>query len=434
MQTTFGDWTIALGIDWSMPSNAREIRTEKKRRTKQDFVLSSVAGQNWLGFHAPITGKVYAGALLVAMVKPNAVVYCPCDDSNAWVCAIYEGMPVVGHDKVLPIAEARNTAVEWSSMFAKAEVIGDIAGARATFADVIAVLDEGLAAKVIQKKQVAVALLNKHGISYRQIAVVALGGCLLVGSFFAFQTYRDIQRRNAASQLSFEDGARQAVMSANGKARIEAEQTAKAAAYKSQIESALRDHTKRTSVAALWSAFVAVRQSLPVSMNGYKPQAVDCTAQHCRVTWQGAGRFTSAAGKLSLPNVERNLTADLSAVSVFPVSVGDDAMPASQARTAEELRFIFQSYFGVHVTSFQADAMQAVLVNPPAGLAVAPKVVAEIGKWRMQIQAVAAVIDAKTMLGMLAKWPARVQMIRYQPAAGLVDVEGEYVFLTEKKV
>lgn len=442
MQTQFGDWSIALGIDWSMPSNAREIRAEKKRRAKEHFVLSSVGGQNWLGFHAPVTGKAYAGALLVAMVKPNAVVYFPCNEykdgdhimySDAWVCAISDGMPVVGYDKVLPLAEARNTAIEWASLFPKAEMIGDIAGAQGTLADVIAVLDDGLQAKAIQKKQIAVALLNKHGVSYGRIAVVAVGGGLLVGSFFAFQAYRDMQRRNAESQLSVEDAARQAAMSVQDKARIEAEQKAKAAAYQVQIDSALRDNAKRTSVAALWAGFAAVRQSLPVSMNGYKPQAVDCTAQQCRVTWQGAGRFTSAAGKMTLPNVERNLTADLSAVSVFPLTVDDDAMPASQARTAEELRFLFQSYFGLHAKSFQAEAMQAVVVNPPAGLAVPPKTVAEVGKWRMQLQGSAAVIDAKTMLGMLAKWPVRVQIIKYQQAAGLVDFEGEYVFLTEKK-
>ncbi len=442
MQTQFGDWSIALGIDWSFPSNLREVRAEKKRRAKDYFVLSSVGSQHWLGFHAPVPGKVYAAALLVAMVKPNAVVYFPVNEyseggntmySDAWVCAISDGMPVPGYDKVLPIVEARNTAIEWASLFPKAEMVGEISGAQSTLADVIGVVDEGLQSKAIQKKQIAVALLNKHGVSVARIAAVAVLAGVAVACFFGYQAYSDMKRKGAESQLSADDAARQFAMSSQEKARIEAEQKQKLAEFQGQLDAAKISSNLRPSVGALWSGFVTTRQALPVSKNGYKPQSVDCTPTGCRVTWLGAGRFTSAAGKLALPNVERNLTSDLSAVSVFPVVVGTDTMPASSAKTADELRFLFQSHFGLHAKNFQADASQPVVISPPAGLTLPPQTVADVGKWRVQIQGSAAVIDAKIMLGMLAKWPVRVQAIKYQPAASLVELEGEFVFLSDKK-
>lgn len=440
MQTHFQNWSLALGVDWSMPSNAKEIRAEKKRHTKDHFVLSSVAGQNWLGFHPPVVGTVYAGALLVAMVKPNAVVYVPVNPrvegdqtlySDAWVCAISDGMPVVGYDKVLPLADARSLAVEWSSLFPKAELVGDLSGAHATLASVIGVIDGGLQAKTIQKKQIAVALLNKQGVSVVRVAMVAAISGLAVATWFSVQAYREMQRKQTESQLALADAVRRATMSAQEKARLEAEQKAKLIAYEQQIAAARQEHKNRIAVGALWSATSAIRHSLPVSMYGYKPQVLDCTAAQCRLTWLGVGKFTSPAGKLRLPNVERNLTPDLLATSVFPLSLSKEGLPSSSVRSGEELRFLLQSQLGMH-GNFTADVPQAVVVQPPAGLSTQPRTVAEVGKWRMQLRGGAALIDTKAMLGMLAKWPVRVQGVKFQ-AGDSVDLEGDFVFMSDQK-
>lgn len=434
MQTQFGDWLIALGVDWSMPSNAGEIRAEKKRRAKDYSVLSSVSGQHWLGFHEPVAGKVYAGALLVAMVKPNAVVFHPIDEGNAWVCAISDGMPVPGrYDQVLPLAEARNTAIEWASLFPKAEMVGDISGAQASLADIFGVLDEGLKAKAIQKKQIAVALLGKNGFSAKRAVGIGLIGIVIAGLAVGGMMYRELQRKQTETQMSLEEAARQASLNAQDKARFESELRAKVTTYQGQIEAARRENEERLSPTALWAAFSVVRQSLPVSSHGYKPQSFECSVQQCRVTWLGAGRFTTAAEKLLLPNVEATLTPDLTANSVFPLTVVKDALPKSQARSADELRFLIQSDFAIHARAVQVEAAQPVTLAPPAGLNVVPEAVAQVGKWHMQVQGGTAVIDAKTIVRMIARWPMRITGIKYQPGSTAFDLDGEFIFLSEKK-
>lgn len=430
MQTQFGNWAIALGIDWTMPGDAREVRAAKKSRQKDASVqMNSVTGQRWLGFHAPASGKVYAGALLVAMVKPNAVVYQPLDENRAWVCAISDGMPVVGHDKILPASEARNTAIEWSSMFPQADMLGELSGAQSSLADVFAVLDEGLESKAIQKKQIAVALLNVSGVSFTRIGLIAGIALLAGGLAYGVTWYLDVRQKQKTGQLTLEQATRQSMASAQDKARQAAQHQASVTAFQAQVAAARAAQCVRNAPLSFWSGVAGVRQRTPLSVRGYRPTAYDCTAQACRVKWLGEGRFVSAADKLFVPNVERNLSADLAATAVVPFSVAKDRLPASRAKSADELRFLLQSNFVMHVRGFTVEAALPQTVNAPPAAGLPPAVVAEVGKWRAQLQGTSALLDAGTVLRMMAKWPIRVTSIKYQPGTGSVDLEGEFVYV-----
>lgn len=433
MQTELGSWSIALGIDWTMPSDASEVRAEKKMRPKHSHVLmSSATGQRWLGFHEPVSGKVYAGALLVAMVKPNAVVYQPLNDTHAWVCAIRDGMPAPGYDKVLPASEGRNAAIELSSVFQEAEMIGAISGAQASLADVFGVLDEGLSTKSIQKRQIAVALLSTGG--HPAMKIVAGVAALVIAGGLAYGVtwYLDVSEQQKNGQLSLEEAARQAMASAQTQARQEAERQAAQASFKGQIEAARIAQNIGPDSIAFWSGVNRIRRAIPHTIRGYKPQSYDCTPQACRVSWLGQGRFVSVADKLKLPNVERNLTSDLMAASVFPMSVGTAQLPRTGAQSADELRFQLQSMFALNLKSFSVDAPvpQSVAALPTAGLP--PVVVAHVGKWRAQMVGSSAVLDVTPILQRMARYPIRVTSIKYQPGPGSVDLEGEFVFMSEQ--
>lgn len=442
MQTQFGNWAIALGIDWTMPSDAGEVRAQKKKHAEQkehakdSFVLmTSSTGQRWLGFHAPVAGKVYAAALLVAMVKPNAVVYQPLNDQFAWVCAIQDGMPVVGYDKVLPASDARNTAIEWSSMFPQAEMIGDLQGAQASLADVFAVLDEGLESKTVQRKQIAFALLSTSGMPVGRIALAAVVVILAAALAYGVTWYMDVRKAQENNKLSLEDAARKAMASAQEKARLEAERKAAVATFHQQVDAARAAQQTRIVPASVWAGVSSVRGAVGISQRGYKPQAFDCTPQSCRVTWLGAGRFVRASDKLLLPNVERNLGAELTAASVFPLATRQGAMPAAKAGSGEELRLLVQSALSVHVKNLTVEAPQPLAISAPpaAGPGVQPVVVAEVGKWRAQLQGSSALLDAGTVLEMMGRLPIRVTALKYQPGANYVDLEGEFVFMSEQK-
>lgn len=436
MLTKIGNWTLVVGIDWTMPSDASEVRAERKKKERAGMatvLMQSNAGQRWLGFHAPLTGTAYAAALLVGMVKADAIVYQPLDDENAWVCAIQDGMPAPGYDRVLPASEARNTAIEWSSMFPSAEMIGELSGAQASLGDVVAVLDEALQNKSLQKKQIAVALLHSSGTAFKKAAgmvgVVVLAGGLAYGVTW----YLDVRQAQQEQQLSLEEAARRALASEHQKAELEARRQAALVSFKEQIGSAQAAQQVRFAPTAMWEAVTRVRRSVPHSNRGFKPQAFECSAQMCRVNWLGTGKFVSASDKLHLPNVERNLSADLVATSVYPMTVVQDRLPRAGVQSADELRFYIQSGLSMHMKSVVVEAAQAQSVTPPPGTGGTPAVVAEVGKWRAQIAGPSALLDTGAVLVMASKLPIRVTSIKYQPGPSSVDLEGEFVFIPEQK-
>lgn len=440
MQTQFGEWAVALGIDWTMPSDSKEVRAQKKKQAelaehaKDAFVLmTSDTGQRWLGFHAPVAGKVYAGALLVAMVKPNAVVYQPLGDGHAWVCAIQDGMPVVRHDKVLPAHEARDTAIAWSSMFPQAEMIGDLQGAQAGLADVLAVLNDGLESKTIKKKELTFALLSTTGLPVGRIALAV--GAVVFGAAAAYGVtwFTDVRDAQSKDKLTLEEAARQSMASAEAKAQVEAAKKAAQATMQTQVEAARAAQASRIVPVSFWSAMTAVRGTVPISLRGYKPQTYECVPATCRVSWLGAGRFVRVADKLLLPNVERNLSAELTATSAYPLVTRQGAMPRSRAESGEELRLLLQSALSVHGKNFTADAPQPVSITAPPAAGLQPVVVAEVGKWKLQMQGASAYLDAGALVELMNRLPMRVTSIKYQPVAHSVELEGEFVFMSELK-
>jgi len=184
---------------------------------------------------------------------------------------------------------------------------------------------------------------------------------------------------------------------------------------------------------SFWSGVNRVRRSLGLSIHGYRPQTYTCTPQACLVGWNGQGRFVSQADKLRLPNVERSLTNDYAATSNFPLQAREGAMPAAPARSAEELRFLFQADLSMYLKTLTVDAVQPLTVTAPPAASLPPVVVAEVGKWRASLNGPSAVLDVAPILQRIARYPARITLIKYQPASSSVELEGEFVYLSEQK-
>lgn len=430
MQTQFGNWIVALGVEWLLPKNKSEIRLAKKSRSKQSMVFVSTDVGDWIGFHAAGVGKVYSGALLVAMVEPNAVVYCPINEEMSWICAISEGMPVVGYDEVLPTSEARNKAKGWSNLFANADIIGELSGAKATVQDVLSVLEQELESKSLSKKQLAGALLVNNSISVVRIVVMSsiVFGVMLVG--WGVKTYKETQERKERDRLSLKEAAKRSFIEKLDYERAynQQQQALKNLAIKVASEKvAIRE---RVNPALMWDALTKVRQSLPPSMYGYKQQSYECGTDVCKVEWLGVGKFTNAAGKLSLPGVERSLSNDLKATSSFDIKRKRDVLPRVNAANIEELAFLTHSKFSTQVQGFALKPAQPVTVEGIKGVKES-EVIGYVGKWHMTIQGATALLQVAEITRLMSDWPIRLTNIRYQPMASSVDLDGEYVFVIE---
>lgn len=113
MQIHIGSWKLATGLDWRIPTNSREVSEAKRDRKDNMFVLAKHSHMSWLGFHEKATPGTYAAAILVGLIKPNAVVIHAVSETTSWVCYVRDGMPVAGRDLVLPHDEANKLSREW---------------------------------------------------------------------------------------------------------------------------------------------------------------------------------------------------------------------------------------------------------------------------------------------------------------------------------
>jgi hypothetical protein len=429
-----GEWNLAIGVEWSIAGDAKELRKARKKHARSDFVVAEherQERQKWVGFHEPVKGNVYAAALLVALVKRDAIVIYPISESQVWVCAIQDHMPVVERDCILPVETARETALGWTSMptFLNAEIIGDENGAE-TFDGILEMLKQGLESRAIRKKQLSMALLRRKDATLRTAAAAAAAVAAIGVLGVGLKLYIDTQRTKANDQKTALEHAQQMLAEMQNKAKVEQERKAKIAEFQRQVEAAKKEYAVRPSPSMFWGALTAVRRSIGISVHGYRPQNYECTVQQCRLTWQGSGRFVTVADKLLLPNVEPNYSTDLTAASVFPITVEQDDLPANPevVKTAEELRFWLHSTFAAHYQGIQFEPTQPVTLAPPAGLGIEPVVVGYVGKWHITLPGNTALIQGGELMNAISKWPVRVLTIKYGGASG-VDISGEYVFV-----
>lgn len=436
MRTTIIDWEVAVGVEWLMPTDARELKEARKARSSQHFVLASVGRQQWAGFHDATEGKtkVYAAALLVAIVKPNAVVYSPLSRDEAWVCAIADGMPVVGYDKVLPSIDARSTAIEWSSIFPKADMVGAISGAQTTLEDVLASINEGLVAKQIRKQQISAAVLKKNGVQKRDLvrgaALIGAGVLVLVG----LDVYRGIMHRKDEQQLTLAAAVQDELEARRSRELEQRNIHQKQVAFHAQGEALRKQYADRVSPLAYWSAFTRLRQSIPLSRNGFRPHSYDCTADACTLTWAGdKGRFTTAASKTALPGVTSAslTTTELTATSSFPLTVAREPLRSYPSPTPEQFRVTIAA-LGVHMTGFSTEATRPILAIPEPSLQQAPVTVAHVGHWRLQVSTTMALISVGDALRLLTAYPVRITSLKYDVTTGGMLLEGDYILLYGK--
>jgi hypothetical protein len=445
MQGRFGTWTLAMGMTWYMPTNSREIKAYKKQHRNEAFVLRGREREQFLGFHPLGAGSAHAAALVVGLVVPNAIVFAPISDGSeganateAWVCAIVDGMPARDYDKVLPLDEAHSLANEWISLnsFPKAEMVGALAEARMRLPDVLELLDARLHKKQLTKKDIASTALKRAGLPARRIATALAVAGVCGAGVFAFQAWQDMQRKDAQIRAAAEERARLAADGTKSTAELAGIQKTKLDKFLHDAEAARERYRQgNASPAEMLAAFTSVRQNLPVSSHGYRPQSMDCTAKDCRVQWLGQGRFTSPLDKALLPNVVPGpMSTELTATSVFALPQGQSALPEAPAATPDELRMLMQMSFVAHGNALQVDpAIKAVVLAPPEGVKAEAITVAHVGVWHLRLPPSTGLVDAVGYVSLLSHWPVRVTSIRYTHASSSLELDGEFIFLAASK-
>jgi hypothetical protein len=431
MRITSGKWQLAIGIDWSMPENAIEVRKAKKENAKRLFVSASTDKRTWLGFHDDVRRlrATHAGALLIGMVQPDAVVCVALSRESAWLCVVREGMPVVGHDRIVPLVEAQRLGTDWLGMFDGATLASNLHEGALPPESLLQNLEESLAGNVAARKRLAAAVLRSQVTATQvgirlAIAIAVAGACL-----YAWQGYARLRQSLKDSSEMEQRQVLESGQEARLKQKREADRRQQNAKFDEQAVRMQRAYAQRPRLTDFWAAAAQVRGTLPVSQYGYRPQSVECSVTECKVLWMAHGANVSPADKFLLPNIRPATLSDPLPVSLYPIAPGDEALPATSSASPEELQVLLVSLLARRVHGLRITPLQEVSLPPPPGSGLAPVMAAHVGTWQVSISGPAALVKARDAIRLMEGLPVRMQVMKFAPQQGGVELSGDYVFL-----
>lgn len=256
--------SIALGVEWTLHESITQAKRAVSGKKKILVARKIISGECVQGIcEAPQKGgKWQAGALLVAAVANDALVYHSLGDGNAWVCAVREGIPLHGFDIVVDEETAKMTLAEVMSYVPSADIYGDIPGAKGSLEDLFALLtakDKRSAQLVVPDSLVTVLLLV--------LGLLGLAGALFFG-FLYYQKFSSMAN-SAALQLKSEEELR--------KARAE---------FEAEVAKQREIFWYAASPQAQFALWFDVLHKLPLSVNGWVPSSFSCDVNNCQVGWK----------------------------------------------------------------------------------------------------------------------------------------------------
>lgn len=172
-----GGIKLAAGGEWSLPASKGDAAEFLKRHRKSKIIDSSIVGERVLGAFPADEQGVYAGALLIGKAVPNAVIYHAIDDTQMWVAAVRDGIPLADYDKVCIRQDASRVVTDILSFNPSATVIGNLPSASQSIEEALSLLSK----KDLEAFKIARpgAKLIKYGAIVGSIAFVGIVGFVL---------------------------------------------------------------------------------------------------------------------------------------------------------------------------------------------------------------------------------------------------------------
>lgn len=262
---------LAIGGEWVMPSGKAEAAAFLKAHRKSRVLNQKVMGERVIGAFNDRDPGTHAGAYLVGLCVPNAIVVHEVSDGQFWVAAVRDGIPLADHDRVCDWETASRIMTDVLAFNPSAVLIGTAPSASRSLESVLADLDKkNLAASRIVAPNAALraAILVVLGISGS--ALLVWGGWTFVGKRAAENAPND----SALAMLATQERQRRA---------IEEYQTAVAAALKEQRA----DFTLGIEAAPALAFTRNIVHKEGLAYRGWKLRAVECDvpAGLCRKTW-----------------------------------------------------------------------------------------------------------------------------------------------------
>lgn len=276
---------LAIGGEWTMPAGKAETAAFLKGHRKSRIIDRAVMGERVIGAFPGKEPGTHAGAWLVALLVPNAIVVHELDEGQFWVAAIRDGIPLADHDRVCDWGDASRIMTDVLAFNPSATLIGSTPSASRSLESVLAEAD---------KKALTAARIVMPGATLRLAGAAALGLCVAGLLGWAGWVY---MVKRAAEQAPKESALAALAVEANKRRAAEEYRTAAIAAMKEQADGFVRGVRATDAVEFVRAALA----SEGLAYRGWKLRSVECdiAAGSCRKTW-----FKGASGNAFLADIE----------------------------------------------------------------------------------------------------------------------------------
>ncbi len=455
MVLTLQGFDLGLGLHWQWMGNTdrlkAELHAELKRLGPSSTLVFKHLGEVWLAAHAPVHTRVHAGALILGLFHPQGIVTVEMPQSQVWMCALKDALPVVGFDAVLPEALEEETRERWHDSLGPwpsirlnlLEKTNTSPGAEVFDAGSLEGLLKTVKLRLKQDKHLSKQLqsfvlskrrsrksLTPRGKVLRVFSLsLALGASYLLAVWaqerWSVFSQAQVLRERAQSRLQ-------------GLARREADERQQQLAdqaLKDSLQAQKEALTLRPKPMALWWAFEHIRHALPLSMNGYQSGRLACTLNGCEVSWQAEGLWARTQDQLKLPFVQNPLSADLHATSRMALNLPRlPALGLSDWGAMEEGVLFLKGEVAHRFLGFTLEDPKPVFamrpVEPLSGqnATTTQTLLAYQGRWRIDFTAKTHLLGAAAFAQQLEHSPLLLTEIEYTPGQSIA-MRGEYLFV-----
>lgn len=337
--------SIAVGLEWTLHDTVSEAKKAVAGKRNILVARKVIFGECVQGIcKTPVKNKkLQAGALLAAAAANDVLIFHSLGDGNVWVCAVREGIPLHGFDVVVDENSAKAKLSEVMSYIPTAAVYGDLSGAKGSLADLFADLTSA------DKKAAALAAPDNPVVIVTLVAVIVVLG---TAATFMYRYFENRTSDPIARQMQNNEEMRRAKM-----------------AFENEVKQARQSFWDARSPSRQFDVWYEVLRSLPVSVNGWTPSALNCDFADCKVTWKRDDRaLFSAVANLPGTAIAQPFSPSLKeAITSFALP---KLVPIHHAGGVQQTDVYIQDV-GVNVMNQYKVVLTAaqtpVTVTPPAG-------------------------------------------------------------------
>jgi hypothetical protein len=412
---------FAVGMTWSDHLNMAAAKASWKAEGKPYVFAETISQQDEGGSHfqtiavglyagEKVRGAVYSAAMAIGLVEPNTIICQSLTGDRVWFAVVHTGVPYAGHDAIVSHEEADSLLKDQIAF--NSTVIGDVTGAKMSLDEALGLLDSQISDGRIQKQQMTAIALHQPP-SMARIALQSGLALSLIAAAAAGWWIYDTQLRSAS--------ARNAALSRMTKTqeeqrRIEEQRKRLIDQYNAQVAA-------KTAVLELaqggpldqWHAWEEVRRSLPLTLNGYTPDTMECVPAKCTVTWKGEGPLVRYVDKAALPNWVEDAEPSTAATSEFVIASLPVRRQARKGVDAVSLRLhiaqLLQFSEGASVGPPQPIVVNAPPSPPETGLKQAD--LGFTGEFRIGVGGNTAILKLGQALGEVRDQPIALKSVRW---------------------